>query len=355
MMALAPVRMLLAATLALASLSAVAQEFALVVSPPRFEDRAKPGTTYRNVFELNNTSAKAAKFSVETADWTLDVQGAPVFSQSLAKDSCRPWVGIETNQITVKGNGKRRFRFEVAVPADAPRGECRFAIMIEGEPQPARGNMPLPISGRIGKSSVTQGALVTANQAAPLAKVQQLDPMYVDVTQSSAELLELRKQLAASNVEDARDQPVTILLEDGTPYGHDGKLAFSEVTVDPTTGSYGIRVVVPNPENILLPGMYVRAIVGSTVREGALLVPQQAIVRNSKGDPTAMVVGKDDKIEVRAVQVSRAIGDKWLVEGGLAAGERVVVEGFQKIRPGVTVQAVEAGAQPPAAAASPQQ
>lgn len=212
-----------------------------------------------------------------------------------------------------------------------------------------------PISGRIGKSSVTQGALVTANQEAPLAKVQQLDPMYVDVTQSSAELLELRRQLAASKVEDARDQPVTILLEDGTRYGHDGRLAFSEVTVDPTTGSYGIRVVVPNPDNLLLPGMYVRAVIGSAVREGALLAPQQAIVRNSKGDPTAMVVGKDDRIEVRAVKVSHAIGDKWLVEDGLAAGERVVVEGFQKIRPGVTVQAVEAGAQPPAAAAPPQQ
>jgi len=212
-----------------------------------------------------------------------------------------------------------------------------------------------PISGRIGKSSVTQGALVTANQEAPLAKVQQLDPMYVDVTQSSAELLELRRQLAASKVEDARDQPVTILLEDGTRYGHDGRLAFSEVTVDPTTGSYGIRVVVPNPDNLLLPGMYVRAVIGSAVREGALLAPQQAIVRNSKGDPTAMVVGKDDRIEVRAVKVSRAIGDKWLVEDGLAAGERVVVEGFQKIRPGVTVQAVEAGAQPPAAPAPPQQ
>ena len=212
-----------------------------------------------------------------------------------------------------------------------------------------------PISGRIGKSSVTQGALVTANQEAPLAKVQQLDPMYVDVTQSSAELLELRRQLAASKVEDARDQPVTILLEDGTRYGHDGRLAFSEVTVDPTTGSYGIRVVVPNPENLLLPGMYVRAVIGSAVREGALLAPQQAIVRNSKGDPTAMVVGEDDRIELRAVKVSRAIGDKWLVEDGLAAGERVVVEGFQKIRPGVTVQAVEAGAQPPAAAAPPQQ
>ena len=212
-----------------------------------------------------------------------------------------------------------------------------------------------PISGRIGKSSVTQGALVTANQEVPLAKVQQLDPMYVDVTQSSAELLELRRQLAASKVEDARDQPVTILLEDGTRYGHDGKLAFSEVTVDPTTGSYGIRVVVPNPESLLLPGMYVRAVLGSAVREGALLAPQQAIVRNSKGDPTAMVVGMDDRIELRVVKVSRAIGDKWLVEDGLAAGERVVVEGFQKIRPGLAVQAMEAGAQPPAAPAPPRQ
>lgn len=150
MKAFAPVRLLLPVALAVNALPAMAQEFALVVSPPRFEDRTKPGTTYRNVFELNNTSAKAAKFTVGTADWTLDAQGAPVFSPSLAKDSCRPWVGIEANDITVKGNGKRRFRFEVAVPADAPRGECRFAIMIEGEPQPARGNVPLPISGRIG-------------------------------------------------------------------------------------------------------------------------------------------------------------------------------------------------------------
>ena len=150
MKAFAPIRLLVTAALALSTLPALAQEFALVVSPPRFEDRTKPGTTYRNVFELNNTSAKAAKFKVETADWALDAQGAPVFGQSLAKDSCRPWVGIEANDITVKGNGKRRFRFEVAVPADAPRGECRFAIMIEGEPQPARGNVPLPVSGRIG-------------------------------------------------------------------------------------------------------------------------------------------------------------------------------------------------------------
>jgi membrane fusion protein (multidrug efflux system) len=211
-----------------------------------------------------------------------------------------------------------------------------------------------PISGRIGKSSVTQGALVTANQDAPLATVQQLDPIYVDVTRSSAELLELRKQLAASNVQDARDRPVTILLEDGTRYEHDGRLAFSEVTVDPATGSYGMRVLVPNPDKLLLPGMYVRASVSGATREDALLVPQQAIARDTKGNPIAMVVGKDEKIEQRSVQVNRAIGDKWLVDGGLVAGDRVVVEGLQKIRPGVPVQATEAGAAPPAAAAPAQ-
>ena len=127
-----------------------AQEFAVVVTPPRFEDRAKAGTVYRNVIEINNTSAKAARYTVQTADWTLDAQGAPVFTQALIKDSCRPWVGIEAGEISVKGNGKRRYRFEVAVPPNAPRGECRFAIMIEGEPQRIGGNVPLPVSGRIG-------------------------------------------------------------------------------------------------------------------------------------------------------------------------------------------------------------
>ncbi len=129
---------------------AAAQEFAVVVTPPRFEDRAKAGEIYRNVIEINNTSTKASRYTVQTADWTLDAQGGPVFSQALSEGSCRPWVGIEAGEITVKGNGKRRYRFEVAVPAGTPRGECRFAIMIEGEPQPPRGNVPLPVSGRIG-------------------------------------------------------------------------------------------------------------------------------------------------------------------------------------------------------------
>jgi membrane fusion protein (multidrug efflux system) len=214
-----------------------------------------------------------------------------------------------------------------------------------------------PISGRIGKSSVTQGALVTANQAAALATVQQLDPVYVDLTQSAAELLELRRALAAGKLTGTRDLPVSILLEDGSEYDLAGKLAFSDVTVDPTTGSFALRVVVPNPRNILLPGMYVRAIVGDGERQDALLVPQQGVTHDPKGDTTAMVVGKDGKVEVRRVVVSRAIGDKWLVESGLAAGDRVIVEGLQKIRPGAAVQATEAGAPPapaPVAANSPQ-
>ena len=207
-----------------------------------------------------------------------------------------------------------------------------------------------PITGRTGKSMVTPGALVTANQDEPLTTVQQFDPMYIDLTQSSAELLNLRKALSRGALKASSDQPVTILLEDGTQYEHRGKLAFSDVTVDPTTGSFGLRVVVPNPDYLLLPGMYVRAIVGDGERQDALLVPQPGITRDQKGHTMAMVVGEGEKVEARVVKVSRAIGDKWLVEEGLAAGDRVIVEGLQKIRPGAPVQATEAGAEPTAPA-----
>ena len=199
-----------------------------------------------------------------------------------------------------------------------------------------------PISGRIGRSAITKGALVTANQSAPLATVQQLDPIYVDLTQSSSELLQLRKDLAAGRLTQTRDVPVKILLEDGTPYTHEGKLAFSEVTVDPGTGSFALRVVVDNPDHILLPGMYVRAVLGSGARQDAILVPQQGVARNAKGETSVMVVGQDGKVESRPVQTSRTIGDRWLVEGGLATGERVVVEGLQKVRPGMQVTVTEA-------------
>lgn len=208
-----------------------------------------------------------------------------------------------------------------------------------------------PISGRIGKSSVTQGALVTAAQATPLATVQQTDPVHVDLTQSASELLRLRKELAAGTLTQSDDVPVTILLEDGTPYSHPGKLDFSEISVDPGTGSFALRVTVRNPDHILMPGMYVRASIGSGERSNGLLVPQQGITRDPKGNTTALVV-KDGKVELRPVQVSRTIGNKWLVEGGLAAGDQVIVEGLQKVQPGMAVTVSEAEAS--AADATPQ-
>jgi membrane fusion protein, multidrug efflux system len=210
-----------------------------------------------------------------------------------------------------------------------------------------------PISGRIGKSSVTQGALVTANQDAPLATVQQLDPIYVDLTQSSAEWLQLRREFSAGRLEGAANLPVKIVLDDGSTYEHAGKLAFTEVSVEPTTGSVALRVVVPNPQHMLLPGMYVRAVVGTGVRDGGLLVPQQGVMRDAKGGTSSMVVGPDGKVEARNIRVSQAIGDKWLVEEGLEPGDRVVVEGLQKIQPGTAVQVAEAGVAPIAADAKP--
>ena len=198
-----------------------------------------------------------------------------------------------------------------------------------------------PIAGRIGKSTVTQGALVTADQAQPLATVQQLDPIYVDLTQSSSELLQLRRAIAGGNVRDTENTPVTILLEDGTPYNHEGKLSFAEVSVDPSTGSFSLRVTVPNPDHLLMPGMYVRAVLSSAVLEDGILVPQQGIARDPKGNANALVVGADGTVEQRTVEVSRTIGDKWLVSNGLVAGDRVIVEGVQKVQPGMPVEATE--------------
>lgn len=199
-----------------------------------------------------------------------------------------------------------------------------------------------PIDGRIGRSSVTQGALVTANQPQALATVQQLDPIYVDLTQSSAELLDLRRSLAEGRLSRGEEaMPVKILLEDGSDFPHPGRLKFSEVAVDPSTGSYALRIEVPNPEHMLMPGMYVRAVLGVGVRADAVLVPQRGIARDPKGNTTAMVVDAQGVVEQRPVVVSRTIGDQWLVESGLAAGDRVVIEGLQKIAPGATVEVTE--------------
>jgi membrane fusion protein, multidrug efflux system len=202
-----------------------------------------------------------------------------------------------------------------------------------------------PISGRIGRSSVTDGALVTANQSAALSTIQNLGSMYVDVVQSSAELLQLKKQLATGLLKNygAGQARVKLLLEDGSAYPLPGTLKFSEVTVDQSTGSYTLRAVFPNPKQTLLPGMFVRAVVEEGENPQAILVPQRGVTRNSSGDAMVMVVGAGEKVEPRVLKVARTVGDNWLVSGGLKAGDRVILDGIQKARPGTPVKAVPFG------------
>jgi membrane fusion protein (multidrug efflux system) len=199
-----------------------------------------------------------------------------------------------------------------------------------------------PIPGRIGKSSVTVGALVKASQDIPLATIQQLDPIYVDVTQSSANLLRLRQSVESGRLKGngAKQARVKLLLEDGTPYPLEGTLKFSDVTVDPSTGSFILRTVFPNPRHLLLPGMYVRAVVQEGLVEQAILVPQQSVSRDPKGNPVALLVDGSEKVVPRKIAVDRAIGDKWLISDGLKPGERLIVEGIQRVRPGAAVKAV---------------
>jgi membrane fusion protein (multidrug efflux system) len=199
-----------------------------------------------------------------------------------------------------------------------------------------------PISGRIGKSSVTDGALVTAYQPMVLATIQQLDPIYVDVTQSSAELLRLKRSLESGKLcNDCKNgSKVRILLEDGTTYPLEGTLQFRDVTVNEATGSFTLRIVVPNPQHVLLPGMYVRAVLKEGIAENAILIPQQGVNRTPKGEPFALVVDNAGKVQLRNLTLNRALGDQWLVSSGLAPGERVIVEGMLNARPGITVKAV---------------
>lgn len=196
-----------------------------------------------------------------------------------------------------------------------------------------------PISGRIGKSAVTAGALVNSGQTEALATITALDPVYVEITQSSKELLQLKQALAQGQL-NAAGTEVSLKLEDGSLYQHKGQLQFSEVSVDESTGSVVLRAQFTNPNQLLLPGMYVRATLNSGIKTAAILAPQRAVSRNAKGEATALVVNDEDKAELRVLTTRRTIGDKWLIEEGLAAGDRLIVEGLQKVRPGSPVKAV---------------
>jgi membrane fusion protein (multidrug efflux system) len=196
-----------------------------------------------------------------------------------------------------------------------------------------------PISGRIGRSAFTPGALVTASQTTALATIQQLDPIFVDITQSSAKLLQLRRALATGKQLPA-SATIRLKLDDGTDYPQEGRIEFAEPIVDPNSGTVTLRARFPNPDGLLLPGMFVRAVAPQSVVPGAILAPQQGISRDAKGNATALVVNAKNKVERRTVTAAQAIGDKWLITSGLKAGDRLIVEGTDKVQPDDSVKAV---------------
>jgi membrane fusion protein (multidrug efflux system) len=265
---------------------------------------------------------------------------------------------IQSAEAAVNGSAAEIARAEAAIQsADADIAGAEAALEAASI-NLARTNVSAPIAGRIGKSAVTTGALVTANQAAAIATIQQLEQVYVDVTESSANVLRLRQSLASGRLRSggAGRAAVKLVLENGAPYPLEGILKFSDVTVQPGTGSVSLRTVFPNPDTLLLPGMFVRAVVEEGVNESAILVPQRGVSRNQKGEPLVMVVGAGDKVEARPLKIDRALGDQWLVTDGLAAGDRVILEGLQRARPGSPVQAVPFGSAagaPPATGPAP--
>ena len=244
----------------------------------------------------------------------------------------------------VKINAIARQDFENAVTsAEQARADvaAQQAALRSAEIDLARTTIRAPISGRIGRSVATTGALVSSAQTNALTTIQRIDPVYVDVTQSSADLLRLRQQLAAGDLSrGGKAARVQLRLEDGSVYPIQGTMQFADVSVDPATGSQTIRALFPNPRGLLLPGMYVRAELVQGTQSDAILVPQRAVTRDERGNPTAMVVGADGKLQSRALTAPRTIGESWLVTAGLKPGDKVVVEGAMMLRPGMPVKAV---------------
>jgi membrane fusion protein (multidrug efflux system) len=289
----------------------------------------------QQLFQIDAGSYRA---SLSSADAALQRAEAQAVSARLLQERYAPL--IAANAVSKQENDEA---IAARARAEADVAAARAAV------ESARINVVYtqvlsPINGRIGRTLVTEGALVTSGQQGPLATVQQLDPIYVDITQSSTEMLRLQKQLTNGELSKTADNQaeVGLTLEDGTVYPERGTLKVSEVSVDPGTGSVVLRAVFPNPRRELLPGMFVRANLTRGTRAAALLVPQRGVTRNQKGEATVLVVDADDKVAEKIVTADRVIGNDWLITSGLTAGERVIVEGLQKAKPGSPVKPVPA-------------
>ncbi|MEB6427308.1 efflux RND transporter periplasmic adaptor subunit [Citrobacter freundii] len=297
----------------------------------------------RNFTEGSDIEAGQSLYQIDPATYQADYDSA---KGELAKSEAAAAIAHLTVKRYVPLVGTKYIsqqEYDQAI-ADARQADASV-IAAKAAVEGARINLAYtkvtsPISGRIGKSNVTEGALVTNGQATELATVQQLDPIYIDVTQSSNDFMRLKQSVEQGSLhKDSASSTVELVMENGQSYPLKGSLQFSDVTVDESTGSITLRAVFPNPEHTLLPGMFVRARIDEGVQPNAILVPQQGVTRTPRGDATVMVVNDKSQVESRAVVAAQAIGDKWLISEGLQPGDKVIVSGLQKARPGVQVKA----------------
>ncbi|WP_213993364.1 efflux RND transporter periplasmic adaptor subunit [Sodalis sp. dw_96] len=302
----------------------------------------------RNFVEGSDVQAGVSLYQIDPATYQAAYDNANGTLAQAQANAAIAKVTVDRYQKLLPTNFVSKQDYDTAVAT--MRQDNAAVVAAKASLESARINLAYtrvtsPISGRIGKSAYTEGALVTNAQTTAMATVQQLNPMYVDVTQSSNDYTRLKQELANGTLKQQNGKAtVRLLMEDGSVYAQSGTLEFSDVTVDETTGSITLRAIFPNPQLSLLPGMFVRARLDEGVNDGALLVPQQGITHDPRGNATAMVVGPDNKVAVRQITAPQAIGDQWLVTAGLQEGDRVIVTGLQKVRPGAQVTAKEATA-----------
>lgn len=312
----------------------------------------------REFQEGSDVKAGQRLYQIDPAPYVAALNSATASLQKAQANLASTTAQTERDKVLVAANAVSQQDYDNAVSAQgqatADVATAKAAVDV-ARINLGYTNVVAPIAGRIGPSLVTQGAYVQAGAATLLATIQQINPVYVDLTQSSVAGLQLRRDIADGKLKLAGPggTKATLLLEDGTPYPLPGALEFTDITVDSATGSVTARAVFPNPESILLPGMFVRARVEEGVDDSAVLVPQVAVTHDPAGHATALVVGADNKVALRTLKTTRTAGDRWIVDAGLADGERVIVAGVQKVHPGVVVQAVESIPASVASAAAP--
>jgi len=312
----------------------------------------------RDFSEGGDVKANQRLYQIDPAPYRAAFDSAVAMLQRAQANLASATALVERYKILIAANGVSKQEYDNAVAA---QGQAAADVASgKAAVQTAKINLGYtdvlsPVTGRIGPSMVTQGAYVQASAATLMATVQQIDPIYVDLNQSSIDGLRLRRDIASGQLKlNGPDQAkVTLFLEDGTQYPLKGTLEFTDITVDPGTGSVTVRAIIPNPRFVLLPGMFVRASIEQGVNDNALLVPQVGVTHDPKGQATVLLVAPDDKVMLRTIRATRTSGDKWIVDDGLNDGERVIVAGVQKVQPGMLVRAVEAPASAAATAAKP--